>query len=486
MAVAGVDRETTTRPGRMKEGARMTTTWGTLAGNVNGTLVMSRQSLAKLAAAKPSDSSPENPAAFKPSDDDRTLVMRRSMPSLPASDEFRAHDQGSYPSGVGQSDLHGVYEPPQAEPPSPKKTPPSVMVLNKFIVSAYKVAGFSILTAILVGLGAYIVVNLFYLGNRSWMTPTIISPTDPRVLQLNSEAVHEEAMKDQVATQRRDLNSKLLDAQATLRMEEQFQDQFREAMKADISDRKAELAKFQGAAGQYYSAKNQIDQSNQAYSTLSKERMGELEKAHLIDQDGIINGNYQLAQIATTNVSLAERNVELDTKISELRREIDSLNNAVNESNGGAKGGVFAYTILKEKRDYDQSIVNAEKAKADSDALSASIAAIDETTSRYDDLIGAIQNSPYLKALSHDMTVAFVPYDNAKNVHKGDAIYGCKAGIVWCKKVGKVGEILDGEVLGKHPLHNQDIRGVFVQMDLDDPAWARESVLHVGRAPLFI
>jgi tetratricopeptide (TPR) repeat protein len=474
----------------MKEGARMTTTWGTLAGNVNGTLVMSRQSLAKLAAAgQTSDSSPSNPAALpsvKPADDDRTLVMRRSLPSLPAQEEFPSQTgSGSQPGGVSQSDLHGVYEPPHTAP-EPKKTPPSVMVLNKFIVSAYKAAGFTILTAILVGLGAYIVVNLFYLGNRSWMAPTIISPTDPKVLQLNSEAVHEQAQKDQVAATRRDLYSKLLDAQATLRMEQQFQDQFREAMKADIADRKSELAKFQGAAGQYYQAKGQIDQSNQAYSALSKERMDELQKAHLIDQDGIINGNYQLAQIATTNVSLAERNVELDTKISEIRREIDSLNNAVNESNGGAKGGVFAYSILKEKRDYDQSLVNAEKAKADSDALSASISAIDETTSRYDDLIGAIQNSPYIKALTHDMNVAFVPYENAKNVHKGDPIYGCKAGILWCKKVGKVGEILDGEVLGKHPLHNQDIRGEFVQMELDDPTWARETVLHVGRAPLFI
>jgi hypothetical protein len=367
--------------------------------------------------------------------------------------------------------------------------PSHAMQLNKLIVSAYKVMGFAILTTILVGLSSYLVINVFYLINRSWVAPTIISPVDERVIQLSAQLAQESSLRDKLFADRLDMMARLEDANRIVATEEAFQASFALAMQADLADRRSELSKFSGLIGQYNTTQREVLKSNDAYTGMSRGRMQELFGAHIIDQDGFINGNYQLAQIAHSNLNLAEKNVEIDTRISQLRRDVKSLelaSLAVNGDPAKMKDQQLSYEILRIKHEFDKSVLEAKKAQDSRDGYKQSVIAIDNTIGRFDRVLKNIQESPYMKAAEHNLTVAFVPYDNIASVEKGEPVYGCKLGILWCSKVGQVADILDGEVLGKHPLHNQEIRGVFVQVQLEDAKWAEETVLHVGRAPLLL
>src|SRR5690606_23630353 len=63
--------------------------------------------------------------------------------------------------------------------------------LNKTLVAAYKLVGFTLLTVILLGLCAYVALNgLFFLHDR-WMAPAIIAPSDLRVIELRARLAHE-------------------------------------------------------------------------------------------------------------------------------------------------------------------------------------------------------------------------------------------------------------------------------------------------------
>jgi hypothetical protein len=363
------------------------------------------------------------------------------------------------------------------------------MTLNKLIVSAYKVMGFAILSTILIGLASYLLINVFYLANRSWIAPTIISPVDERVLQLNGQLAQESSLRDKLMADRLDMMARLNDANRIIATEEAFQHSFALAMEADLADRKAELRKFQGLLGTYNTTQREVLKSNDAFSGMSRGRMQELFGAHVIDQDAFLNGQYQLAQIAGSNLGMAERNVEIDTRVSELKRQVESLaltTQAIGQDKDKVKDASLSYDILRIKHEFDKSVLEAKKAEDSGDGYKQSIVAIDLTLARYDRILKNIQDSPYMKAAEHNLTIAFVPYDNASNVEKGKPIYGCRLGIFWCHKIGTVAELLEGEVLGKHPLHNQEIRGEFVEMQLEDPKWAEESVLHVGHAPLLI
>lgn len=358
--------------------------------------------------------------------------------------------------------------------------------LQKLIVSAYKGIGFVVLTAILLGLASYIGVNLFYMVNSSWLAPTVVSPTDERVLQLNAQLAQQTSLREKLAADRADLNARLLDADRTIAMQEGFQRNFELAVEADLNARRAELLRLQRLSMEYINAKQEIQRSNDAYAGMSREQLAELKGAHLVEDEHLVNVNFQLSQITHSNLSLEEKQVALDTKTAQLQHEIGALHAAKSQTQRSAGSGEQpSYDALRIQQEYTKSFLEVQKAKDTSVALKQSIAAIDAALARYDRMLKTIQDSPYIKATEHHLTVAFVPYENLKNVPADAPVYGCRLNMLFCHQVGRVTAVLEGEVSIKHPLHNQAERGQMVQIEVED-ASARERVLFAGRAPLFL
>jgi hypothetical protein len=59
---------------------------------------------------------------------------------------------------------------------SASQTPRMRLAIQPLLVKLYKLAGIFALTVILVGLIAYVVVNIFYFFDHSWVRPVILSP----------------------------------------------------------------------------------------------------------------------------------------------------------------------------------------------------------------------------------------------------------------------------------------------------------------------
>src|SRR6185312_4455462 len=179
-------------------------------------------------------------------------------------------------------------------------------------------------------------------------------------------------------------------------------------------------------------------------------------------------------QITNSNLSLAERQADYETRAIDLEAQVRSLEALLAHQKTDEP---LAYDILKIKQEYETSRLQTQKAIDTRDTLKAALA-------RQDKLVQTIEQTSYLRALTDHAQVAFVPYDNLGKLSKGASLYGCRLGMIFCHRVGTVLEILPGEVQFKHPQRDKQLRGQMVELQLDDSAAATDDVLFVGGRPL--
>ncbi len=263
----------------------------------------------------------------------------------------------------------------EARPPA---RPRFWMALQPTIVRIYKVAGLVALTAILVGLIGFLVVNVFYFFDHTWVRPVVLSPTHQKVVESSTLLADAKLRASQLDTEKVEIGASLMEIDRQVASDDRF-----------IS-----------------------------------------EVGAIVDKP------------AATDQWLLRREVEK----AKLDRE-----NAIGK-----------------KIPLGQRLESLKLRKADQDAV-----------------VKRLEASPYLKAINQKIVLAFVPYQNLRNVKIGTKLYGCAWGLVACSNVGKVTAVLEGEVDNVHP-HDESIqRGVMVEIDVSSSA-AGDSVLFAGGKPLFL
>src|SRR2546428_14097142 len=88
--------------------------------------------------------------------------------------------------------------------------------VNSIAVNAYKAVGIAVLAAILAGLLSYLAMQGFFVFSHRWVAPTILSPTDERVLRLNVQLAEQSAARDRPAGERRHPEAQLQDSERGL------------------------------------------------------------------------------------------------------------------------------------------------------------------------------------------------------------------------------------------------------------------------------
>lgn len=358
--------------------------------------------------------------------------------------------------------------------------------INSIVVSAYKFMGSVLLAMIMLGLISFLTVQGFFMVSRGWVSPTVVSPTDSEILTLSTQVAAQTSARDHVLAERRTVEDRIADTERTIAAERSFQQRFRVALKGERAARDRVSRRLSELRREYGLARNEIVQSNRAFSGLTRVRTDALYGARLLEQEDKLTINHHLAQLAQSNLSLAQTAVDLDTKLDSLQREMAGL--AVVQKGLGedtTAEGMTADVLLLE-REFTHSALELARAEATLKSLKQDLKALDDVALRYETLIASLRASPYLRAIEKDLTVAFVPYENLANAEQGTPLYACAAKLFWCHEVGVVGNVLEGEVKLKHPIRQYMLRGVMVEIQLSDEPAAREELLHLGRPPMVL
>jgi hypothetical protein len=288
---------------------------------------------------------------------------------------------------------------------------------------------------------------------------------------LQSQLAEQQNTRDRIADE-------LNQAERAIVVQQRFQTEFARAIKSDLDGRKLALERIRALANAAAGTRAAIRGQNSAFAAASRKRMAEEYKAGLIDRNSMLSGNFQLAQITSSNLTLAERQAEFETRAADLEAQTRSLEAILKNAEGTTANTPLSYEVLRIKQEYEASKLDLAKAIETRDTLRGNLG-------RQDKIVKSLEGSAHLRALRDGATVAFVPYGNLSKVEKGKSLYGCKVGMVICHHVGEILEVLPGEVQFKHPHRDSMLRGQMVELKLDaeDGDAAADDVLFVGGKP---
>lgn len=354
--------------------------------------------------------------------------------------------------------------------------------LNQLAVTVYKSFGSTMLALILLGLLSYLGGQAFFLVSTRWIVPAVVSPTDHRIVELSAQLAEQSVARDRIIAERRSIEAQIADADRQITAALEFQHRYREAMAGERSARTREQGRLASLRHEYERARSEVLASNQAYGDLARHRTGALHRAQLIDQEQYLTENHALAQLAESNLALAEEEAQLATRDDALARQLSGLRALVG-GGGRGEGPLPPDLLMMDQQFVHSGLELARQARVTTD-LEAEVADLDTDLARFNQLLETLRSSPYLEAIHSPITVAFVPYENEANAKPGTPVWGCTLLFLWCHPVGTVAKWIPGEVQQQHPVRRLQLRGNMITLSLNDPDASQDLLLHLGRAPL--
>jgi hypothetical protein len=104
----------------------------------------------------------------------------------------------------------------------PRKTPRFWVAVQPSIIRLYKIAGLVALTAILIGLLGFLVVNIFYFFDHSWVRPVVLSPTHHKVVEAQTQLADARLRASQLETERLEITAQLAETERAVASAERF------------------------------------------------------------------------------------------------------------------------------------------------------------------------------------------------------------------------------------------------------------------------
>src|ERR1041384_4667562 len=96
------------------------------------------------------------------------------------------------------------------------------LALQPSIVRLYKVAGLIALTAILAGLIGFLVVNVFYFFDHSWVRPVVLSPTHQKVVEASTQLADAKLRASQLITEKLEIEGQIAESERVIAADDKF------------------------------------------------------------------------------------------------------------------------------------------------------------------------------------------------------------------------------------------------------------------------
>ncbi len=391
---------------------------------------------------------------------------------------------GSEPVDVGRR-ISAVKSSPNSLPQS-KKSGFSVFALGmNFVSHAYKRSAFVLLAALFSAFSFYGALIVFFLFSSNWAAPLTLTKghelvakaeADFSQLKVGLDSVEQklsEARLDKdVATHNAEEARVLIDYSASsITKQLDVNERIQKTAHSELASLDELIATF----------KSQFNGGSLGKSN------DKLYKSRLIDKKAYLSNTLSMLEAR-------QRVRGLQTDRNKLLQEIENQDSTRDLLHALKKklAGKSSATLEASSAEHLDLVQQALQARSAFDVAQSQIKIADEklvSLERSRALlqlqISELEVTPLVRAINERIDVLFVPYGNEKNIVSGSPLYSCALTIIWCSKAGVVGQRFPGESAGVHPFFGKPIRGIFVEVQLDDKNAATREIIHANHSPLF-
>lgn len=303
-----------------------------------------------------------------------------------------------------------------------------------------------------------------YLTNHSWIAPTIISPTNDKILDLTAKLVTSEQTLATLTSDRDHQTLSIASLQKSISDLYKMDDKFRTVINAQGKSDTEDVPQLNALNA------DKAKDNERTHSLLIQ--LDEAEKqvdadlqAGLVTRMDAINTKSSINQIRSAFTDSRVTEVLLQDSAKQKSSSLTLVNALAQEAE--LRTGIMQFEIL----------VKTGEAQIASD--NAQIAELNQA-------LAVAKTSPYFMATKGKVQFAFVPYDSQDSAKIGAPVYDCYLNFIACRQVGTVSQIFSDEEMVTHPIFHTEVRGFLVQLNLTRQASAKSQTLFIGSKPLGI
>lgn len=333
------------------------------------------------------------------------------------------------------------------------------------------------LVALATGL-ALLARGIYYAATDSWMAPITLSADNDQILQINVKLNEQMVQRDKLRADIQRIDADVIGIDMAVARLQSIKEGAKESLRWTAFTTNAQTTAMDTRIRSLDEQRKLLESmlARQEIIASSTKKNAEAGLASKQDNDREAQLTDQLRLALSQN--LREAN-ESRSQTAVFSATSTVVKDAMGDRRHGSVG-VLPEIAMGQEREVHLEL-ELIKLNAERRALLADRVIFAESLERMEEIFKQLRARPVYKAIEAKTDIAYVPYTQLAGVKAGSELVSCKWVLFKCAAVGRVSEVVAGEVVAQDPWNDLS-RGQYVILDLTDHEAAKEKVIRARNA----
>ncbi|MDB4941438.1 MAG: hypothetical protein JWP97_972 [Labilithrix sp.] len=320
--------------------------------------------------------------------------------------------------------------------------------------------------------------GVYRAATDSWMAPITLSADNDQILQINVKLNEQVVQRDKLKADIERIDADIVGIDLAFARLQTIEQGAKESLRWTAFTTNAQNAAMTERLHSLQSQKTLLEDMLARQASIAEHTQQNAAAGLVMKQE--VDREVQL----TDQLRLAVTQNARDTSDARMQTQQFSATSSVvkdaMENKARSGNGLLPEIAMGQERQVHLEL-EMIKLQAEKRALLADRKIFAESLDRMEEIFKQLRARPVYKAIEAQTDIAFVPYTQMAGLKAGDALISCKWILFSCQNVGRIAEVVNGEVVANDPWSDIS-RGQYVILNLTDREAAKEKVIRARSA----